>query len=185
MSGNTESVATTEPGTGPAPPTMLARFRPPRRVVVAGFVVGVALVFAIGGLVWWLLHQSAGDASRVEPPVEWQRTSVSPAGLIERSGVRLVRVAVTGGGGLLDVRFQVVDPNKAVAVHEPVTPPAIVDERTGLVFNILFMNHAHTGELKPAVTYYLVFENTGNWIRRGSKVTVLLGDAQVENVVVR
>jgi hypothetical protein len=181
----TASVATTEPGTGPAPPKLWARFRPPRRVLVAGFVVGVLLAFAIGGLVWWLPHRSAADASHVDPPVEWQRPSVSAAGLIERSGVRLVHVAVTGGGGLLDLRFQVVDPNKAVTVHETQTPPAIVDERTGLVFNQLLMDHAHTGEFKPAVTYYLVFENTGNWIRRGSKVTVLLGDAQLENVVVR
>jgi len=105
--------------------------------------------------------------------------------LAERSGVRLVQVAVTGGGGLLDVRYQVVDPNKAVTVHENQTPPALIDERTGLVLDRLLMGHAHKGELKPAVTYYLVFENTGNWVRRGSKVSVLLGDAQVENVVVK
>ena len=110
---------------------------------------------------------------------------MSASGLAERSGVRLVQVAVTGGGGLLDVRYQVVDPNKAVTVHENQTPPALIDERTGLVLDRLLMGHAHKGELKPAVTYYLVFENTGNWVRRGSKVSVLLGDAQVEHVVVK
>jgi hypothetical protein len=72
-----------------------------------------------------------------------------------------------------------------VTVHENRTPPAIIDERTGLVLNRLLMGHAHTGQLKAAVTYYLVFENTGNWVRRGSEVTVLLGDAQVEHVVVK
>jgi hypothetical protein len=105
--------------------------------------------------------------------------------LAERSGVRLIRVAVTGGGGLLDLRYQVVDPSKAAAVHEAETPPAIIDERTGLVLNRLLMGHAHHGQLKPAVSYYLIFENTGNWVRRGSEVTVLLGDAQVEHVVVK
>jgi len=34
------------------------------------------------------------------------------------------------------------------------------------------------------VSYYLVFENPRNWVHRGSRVTVLLGDAQVEHVVV-
>jgi hypothetical protein len=29
-----------------------------------------------------------------------------------------------------------------------------------------------------------VFENPGNWLRHGSRVTVLLGDAQVEHVAV-
>jgi hypothetical protein len=110
---------------------------------------------------------------------------VAASGLAERSGVRLIRVAVTGGGGLLDLRYQVVDPDKAVAVHEGQTPPAIIDERTGLVLDRLLMGHAHHGQLKPAVSYYLIFENTGNWVRRGSEITVLLGDAQVEHVVVK
>ena len=54
---------------------------------------------------------------------------VSAAGLLERSGVRVVRVAATGGGGLLDLRYQVVDPGKAAAIHDAETPPALVDER--------------------------------------------------------
>ena len=137
----------------------------------------------IGVLAIWLPQHSNGEP-RVDPPPGWQRPSVS-AGLAERSGVRLVRVAVTGGGGLLDLRYQVVDPNKAVTVHEKPTPPAIIDERTGLVLNRLLMGHAHTGQLKAAVSYYLVFENTGNWVHRGSTVTVLLGKAQVEHVVVK
>lgn len=53
------------------------------------------------------------------------------------------------------------------------------------MINQLYMNHAHSGPVKPAVTYHLVFENPGGWVRRGTAVTVLLGDAQVEHVVVR
>jgi hypothetical protein len=154
-------------------------------VVIGGFVAGVVLAAGIGALALWLPQRSSGDAKGADPPAAWQRPSVSAAGLVERSGVRLVRVAVTGGGGLLDVRYQVVDPNKAVTVHEAATPPALIDQRSGLVLNRLLMGHAHEGALKPAVTYYLVFENTANWVHRGSKVTVLLGGAQVENVVVK
>jgi hypothetical protein len=181
MSGGS-SLTRAEPGTGPAPPRR-SRFQLPGRARIAGFLAGVVIATAVG-LALWLPQRSSGEAS-VDPPIAWQRPSVSAAGLAERSGVRLVRVAVTGGGGLLDLRYQVVDPNKAVAVHEGQTPPAIIDERTGLVINQLLMGHAHKGQLKPAVSYYLVFENTGNWVRRGAKVTVLLGDAQVEHVVVK
>ncbi|MER7132771.1 hypothetical protein [Streptosporangium saharense] len=104
--------------------------------------------------------------------------------LADRAGIRLVRVTASGAGGLLDVRFQVVDPDRAQAVHHADTPPLVVDEATGLVVRQLYMGHAHTGELKPAVSYYLVFENSGNWVQPGSKVTVLLGDAQVQHVTV-
>ena len=172
------------PGTGTAAPARRSRFRLPGRVQIAGFLAGVLIAAGIGVLALWLPQRSNGQTS-AEPPPQWQRPAVSAAGLAERSGVRLVRVAVTAGGGLLDLRYQVVDPSKAVTVHEARTPPAIIDERTGLVLNRLLMGHAHHGQLKPAVTYYLIFENTGNWVRRGSEVTVLLGDAQVEHVVVK
>jgi len=182
MSGRS-SLTRAEPGTGPASPRR-SRFRPPGRVRIAGFLAGVLIAAGIGALALWLPQRSSGQTS-AEPPPQWQRPAVSASGLAERSGVRLIRVAVTGGGGLLDLRYQVVDPSKAVAVHEKQTPPAIIDERTGLVIDQLLMGHAHHGQLKAAVSYYLIFENTGNWVRRGSQVTVLLGDAQVEHVVVK
>ena len=182
MSGRS-SLTRAEPGTGPASPRR-SRFRPPGRARIAGFLAGVLVAAGIGALALWLPQRSSAGP-RTGPPPQWQRPSVPVSGLAEHSGVRLIRVAVTGGGGLLDLRYQVVDPSKAVAVHEAETPPAIIDERTGLVLNRLLMGHAHTGQLKPAVSYYLIFENTGNWVRRGSEVTVLLGDAQVEHVVVK
>ena len=182
MSGRS-SLKRAEPGTGSAP-ARRGRFRPPGRVRIAGFLIGVLIAAGIGALALWLPHRSHSEAS-VSPPPEWRRPAVSAPGLAERSGVRLVRVAVTAGGGLLDLRYQVVDPSKAVTVHEAQTPPAIIDERTGLVLNRLLMGHAHQGPLKPAVSYYLVFENTGNWVNHGSEVTVLLGDAEVEHVVVK
>jgi len=162
----------------------LARpLRTRRGLAVTGFVTGVVLVALVAGLIWWVPRRSHDD--RVAAPPEWQRPPVSITALADRTGVNLVRVAVTGDGGLLDLRYKVVDPGKAAAIHDTRTPPAIVDQRTGLVFSELLMNHSHTGELKPAVTYYLVFTNVGNWVRRGDEVTVLLGDAQVENVIVQ
>ena len=185
MSGS--SLTRAKPGTGSAAPARRGRFRLPGQVRIAGFLAGVLIAAGIWTLALWLQHSSAGPSAApgAAPPPAWQRPAVSASGLAERSGVRLIRVAVTAGGGLLDLRYQVVDPNKAAAVHEARTPPAIIDERTGLVLNRLLMGHAHHGQLKAAVSYYLIFENTGNWVRRGSEVTVLLGDAQVEHVVVK
>jgi hypothetical protein len=183
MSGRS-SLTRAEPGTGSVSPRR-GRFRPPGRVQIAGFLAGALIAAGIGVLALWLPQRSNGQTSADGPPPQWRRPAVSAPGLAERSGVRLIRVAVTGGGGLLDLRYQVVDPSKAVTVHEARTPPAIIDERTGLVLNRLLMGHAHHGQLKPAVSYYLIFENTGNWVRRGSEVTVLLGNAQVEHIVVK
>jgi len=166
---------------------------PARLAGLAAGVVAAVLVVALGlvALRWWgdaadKQAAAAVAAPRNAVPVAWQRPAVAgDDGLVARSGVRITQVAVSGGGGLVDLRYEVVDPDRANALHDPATPPAVVDEKTGVVVHQLLMNHAHSGPFTAGVTYYLVFDNPANWVTRGSRVTVLLGDAQVEHVVVR
>ncbi len=161
---------------------------PPKRrrsrllATAGGALAGVAL--AGTGLWAWHTANQPGPAAANPVPAAWARPAVAPADLGQVSGVTITRVAVSGDGGLVDLRFRVVDPDRAHALHDPATPPAVVDESTGLVVHDLLMNHAHTGEYRAGVTYYLVFTNPGNWVRRGALVTVLLGDAQVTHVEV-
>ena len=160
----------------------------PGRLRVAGIVTGVLLV--LGAVVVYLVLSSSGSDRRavsteVSDPVSWGRPVVSAGGLAARSGVRITQLAVTGAGGLVDLRFEVVDPNNAATLHNPSTPPAVIDEKSGLVIHQLLMNHAHTDAFKAGVTYYYVFTNPHNWLQRGSRATVLLGNAAVEHVVVQ
>jgi len=176
-------------GRDPAQPGR--RRRSPRWVPVLGVVSGVVSALVVIAVAAWLVSAVVRpDAPTPSPsavvPLQSDRPIVSEAGLVSRSGVRIVHVAVTGDGGLLDLRFQVIDPEKAAAVvHDLAAPPAIVDETTGVVAKDLFMGHSHSGPLKEAVTYYLIFENPGNLVQRGGLVTVLLGDAQLQHVMVR
>jgi hypothetical protein len=149
-----------------------------------GVVTGVSAVALVTTLVIWLTR-SNGRHDEAKVPASWARPVVSTAGLVDRSGVKITQVAVTGGGGLVDLRFQVIDPDKANALHDAATPPAVVDEHTGLVVHDLLMSHSHSGAFKPGVTYYYVFNNPGDIVRRGARVVVLLGNAQVEHVIVR
>jgi hypothetical protein len=179
--------ATLGPGSPRAasPAPRRRRWGPPRARLL-GALTGVVVTLAVAGLALWLPHRSSGGAATASAvPVSWARPVVGAEGLAERSGVKLTQVAVTGDGGLVDLRYQVVDPDKAVALHDRRSPPALVDEQTGLVVNQLLMDHSHHGPYKVGVKYYLVFNNLGNWVHRGSRVTVLLGDAQVEHVVVQ
>lgn len=164
-----------------------------RGIRLTGYAVGVVAVIALVTVSLVLVsvfNGGRGDgatqtADTANVPAAWERPAVSADGLIGRSGVKIEHVALTAEGGLLDLRFKVVDPDKAAAVHDAAYPPAIVDESTGLVVNQLFMGHAHGGGYDAGLTYYLVFENPGNLVQRGSRVAVLLGDAQVEHVVVQ
>jgi hypothetical protein len=159
---------------------------------VAGYAVGFGVVAAVAAGIWIAMalrgdRPATGSTPAARPATlaaSWVRPAVSPDALVARSGVRIVQVSMTGGGGLVDVRFRVVDPDRAASIHDPATPPALVEEPNGLVINQLLMSHAHASSYKPNVTYYLIFENPGNLLHRGARVSVLLGDAQVENVPV-
>jgi hypothetical protein len=165
--------------------------RAPRRVVVyAGIATGIVLVLVMAGLVAWRLDGSKDPVTSTDSAVNavkasWARTPVSRDGLAARTGVRIKWVAVTGGGGLIDLRYQVVNPDLAAVLHNPANPPALIDEASGLVVRNLLMDHAHKGIYQPGITYPLIFENPGSWVHTGSKVTVLLGDAEVDHVIVQ
>jgi hypothetical protein len=144
-------------------------------------VLAIALSLARGDFPW---RHGIGD-STANVAAKWQRPAVSAAGLVGRTGVSITQLAVTGDGGLLDLRFQVVDPTKADAIHDRARPPALISEVNGVVASDLLMGHEHTGTFRGGQTYYLVFTNPGNLVERGSQVTVLLGDASVRHVRVR
>jgi hypothetical protein len=54
---------------------------------------------------------------------------------------------------------------------------------SGLVVRELLMYHSHTGPYQAGVTYYLALNNPGNWIHHDSRLSVMLGNAQVEHVL--
>ena len=127
----------------------------------------------------------AAPVTGVSRAATWQRPVGSAVDLASRVGVRITQVAVTGGGGLLDLRVLVLDAERASALHDQSTPPAVVDEATGVVASDLLMGHAHSDPFQAGLTYYFVFENPGNVIQRGGTVSVLLGDAEVDHIQVR
>ena len=152
-----------------------------KRVRLLGALTGAGLVVVFGG--YLLVHYGGAPAVRPQAAAENVPPVVTPAGLVQKSGVRVVYVAITGAGGLVDLRYQVVDADKAASVH--VRPPELVDEETGVVADQLLMGHQHKGVMHAGQTYYFVFNNPGNLVRRGTKVTVVLGDARLQHVPVQ
>jgi hypothetical protein len=151
-----------------------------RRPRLLGALTGAALVLVVVAGLRLARHDEAAGARAGAAPAP-PRT-LSPAAFQQRTGVRLVRVAVSGGGGLVDVRYEVLDPTVAASIHDAGRPPELVDERTGVVVRDLFMGHSHGGAYKAAQTYFLLFDNPGTLVRRGTRVTVQLGAARLAHV---
>src|SRR5213593_3099383 len=134
----------------------------PKRTRLLGALTGAGLVLAAVGGYEAVQHIGGTKTSAAYAPPASKSASpvkvppvVSATGLEQKNGVRITQVAVSGGGGLVDLRYQVLDTEKAAVIHG--IPPVLVDERTGAVVDHLFMGHMHRGLLRTGQTYYLVF----------------------------
>ena len=144
-------------------------------------MVGAAVVALLALLSVTAVVVLPGLFSR-QPP--YDPRSAATAAFEARTGIRLVRVALTGDGGLIDVRYQVLDQTKALETFEEASHPVLVDELTEIRLEETWAGHASHPALHRAVTYFTLLENRGHVIERGGTVTVVMGDALLERVPV-
>jgi hypothetical protein len=135
-------------------------------------------VIAVGGAALWIRvgHGKAAGGGSPE-------SAVARARFQEATGVRVIRVAIVGGGGIVDLRYQVIDADRALVVHDE--PPILIDEDSGAVVDSLFMGHSHGGVPKAGYAYPLLFVNEAGAIEAGGTVSVVIGEWRVEHVPVQ
>jgi hypothetical protein len=134
----------------------------------------------------WLLPVAAGvmiAPALPHGPGVPARMPTSPE-VEQRHGVRFTMVGVTGDGGLVDVRFIVLDPDRtADMLSAPERLPRLFLERENKALPsaaLLPMIH----DPVPGRTYYVLYRNSGGAIRKGDKVALAFDDASVRHVVV-
>ena len=101
---------------------------------------------------------------------------VDPATLEAEFGIRVTLVAVTADGGLVDLRFAVVDRTKAAQLlHDAASMPALYIERSG---RVLTASHplAHKMTILDGATYFLFYPNSGGAIQSGTQVSIVIDD---------
>ncbi len=136
-------------------------------------------------VVAWILYAQVGGsqtpagvaevASDVDPEIAFQ----------EATGIQVIRAALIGGGGIIAVHYQVLDPDKSLITHDVEDPPVLTAEATDR--SVVFPVPAHTG-LDPRETgrgYNLLFPNTSNLVQRGDKVTLEVGDVQLQHLIIQ
>jgi hypothetical protein len=144
----------------------------------------IATPRTVGALVLAAVILASVAAALLMPPAVSEGERAAAQGAFEAAtGVRVVRVALTGGGGLVELRYQVLDASQAAGIHD--RPPTLVDERTDEVIDTYFMGHVHGSTPKTGLSYPLLFVNEGGLIVRGATVTVAIGGGLLERVVVQ
>jgi hypothetical protein len=152
-------------------------WRGPWTVTVKHLLVASCLLVLMSGLlVTWRIFDNAGQV--------WEPGTMPVSSEIEeRFGVRFTFVAVTARGGLVELRYRVVDEGKAANFgHYTETAPRLISEDTDQVVDVTIMG-LHNHRVEPGRTYYVLYRNTGNAIKSHRPVTIAIGDHKLEHVV--
>jgi hypothetical protein len=100
----------------------------------------------------------------------------------EKWGIHISHIAVVADGGLLDFRFQVIDPDKAAPVMEVETRPHLYVEETGYEVSSLY-HIMHNHDIPAGESHYLIYNNSNGAIKSGTSVSVVLGDMRLEHII--
>jgi hypothetical protein len=119
--------------------------------------------------------------------------SLPPAGVAPVSapmeagyGLRFQRATLAMQGGLVDVRFTILDTVRAEPVigHLSRERVKLVDSATGTVLDTRTMTPGDSN-LLDGEGYYMLFRNSGGIIHRGSKIAITIGKYELPGVIVR
>lgn len=153
------------PVSAPSAPALARRW-----LAVAIVVVVTTAVSAIG--LRWLASAPAADG--VMP---------TSAAIEAAWGIRITHVAVTADGGLVEMRFLVLDSDRALAMMQDVgNVPVLRVEQTGaLVRSAALMTAKHA--VAAGRTGFLLYRNTAGAITSGESVSVVFGPLELQHVV--
>ena len=111
--------------------------------------------------------------------------ALSPADFEQATGIEVIRIALTAGGGALDIRYRVTDAAKASAHAGGHMAPLTVESESGEVLQIPFGMHTRGPTYKDGHVYYELLVNGGGAVKEGDHVVVVVHDARLSDVVVQ
>jgi hypothetical protein len=144
-------------------------------------IMGLILLAAVGLTVFVIVSTQATDVGLA---VDTTPGAMPSSPEIEATyGIRPVLVALTDANGLIDFRFQILDPDKAGNMHGSfdTLPHFITPSGVDIRMSRIPTHH----NFLVGRTYYMLFANANNAVKPGDKVTLVMGDIRVENVPVR
>jgi hypothetical protein len=143
------------------------------RLLVLGLVVAVVLIagVAIGSFKLMARQEWVPGTMPISDEIE------------EKFGVRFTFLAVTAEGGMAELRYRVIDEDKAANFgHFTETAPMLIDDETGKIVDVTIMGlHNHRAE--PGRMYYILYRNTEGAVKSGHPVTIAIGNYELASVV--
>ncbi|MCB2183357.1 MAG: hypothetical protein KQH63_15090 [Desulfobulbaceae bacterium] len=112
------------------------------------------------------------------------------AHLEEEWGIRPESLRLSAAGHILDFRYKVTDPKKAVKImHDPKLKTYLMDQASGLKLAVPStpkIGSLRQTDMEPDAgrIYFSLFSNPNGFVKVGNKVTVVMGEFKAEDLVV-
>ena len=124
----------------------------------------------------------------IEGPVQEPAPTDGSVQLRERWGIEVASIRLTAAERMVDFRYRVTDPMKALPLFDRKSRPTLIDQASGTKLNVPVapkVGSLRQKTMKPEVgrIYFILFGNP-DVVKDGSKVTLVIGDVRIENLVV-
>jgi len=122
------------------------------------------------------------------PPAKQPAAETASSELAETWGVEVASIRLTAHNHMIDYRYKVLDAAKATDLFKRQIKPQLIHQESGRVLAV--PDTAKVGPLRNSNIpqdgriYWMFFGNGGNLVKKGDKVTVVIGDYRVENLIV-
>jgi hypothetical protein len=142
-------------------------------------LLGIAIAVIVAGSVL-----AVYASSRAHPAPRSVAQSIATAADVEEQfGIRVARLTMTAEGGLIDLRFHVVDASKAVQLLKEQYVPVLIAEDSRVEVKSPAPPDQDT--LLAGHTYYILYPNVHGQIQRGTQMTMVIGNLRLEHLVVQ
>jgi hypothetical protein len=157
-------------------------------VTATGFTFAVAIVCGIALSGCASKHEGSYSAA---PEKMMPATEPAEHGVEARLGIRMEGLRLSAAGYILDFRYRVLDPAKASPLLDRKIRPYLLDDASGAQLGV--PDTAKLGQLRTKgrnkvvsnQEYYILFANPGRFVHAGNRMTLVMGDLRIENLVVR
>ena len=103
-------------------------------------------------------------------------------------GVDSLGVKLTESGEVIRFTYRVLDADKAKALNDKKVEPSLIDPQAGV--QLVIPSLENVGQLRQTATpeggksYWMVFSNKGRLVKRGDRVSVVIGQFRADGLVV-
>ena len=106
----------------------------------------------------------------------------------EQLGIEIVGIRLSAGDHMLDFRYKVIDPEKASLLLRRQSEVYLIDQSTGIKVSV---PRTKLGSMRqtavhplPNRVYFILFSNPNRLMTPGSRVTLVIGDLKVQDLVI-